>query len=95
MGCNCKGGQSRPQIDVSKSGQITDKEFTPIPTASLEDVIRVKDYLKSRTKTAEERQFFNDFIYNNFGEIIGSYCDVVCMERQVKRINELELKLLP
>lgn len=92
-GCGCKGQKSEP-VKINKGGVITTNEHKEISLPRIEDVTRVKDYLRARTKTEEERQFFAQFVLNNFGEVLGSYCDHVCMERQVKRLHELELKLL-
>ena len=92
-GCGCKGQRSEP-LKINKGGTISTNEHTEIALPRIEDVIRVKDYLRARTKTEEERQFFALFVLNNFGEVLGPYCDHVCMERQVKRIHELELKLI-
>ena len=91
MGCNCKGG-GKTQQDVSKL-QVSNKSFIPHKTATIEDVIRAKDYLKSKVKTEEDKQFFYDFIYNNFGEKLGPYCDPICYERQTKRLTELQIQL--
>ena len=93
MSCGCKGQKSEP-VKINKGGVINTSQHVEIPLPKIEDVTRVKDYLRAKVKTEEERQFFAQFILNNFGEVLGSYCDHVCMERQVKRIHELELKLL-
>lgn len=93
MGCNCKG-TNKEQITVSKTGVIQDKKFNPINPPTIEEVTRAKDYLKARVKTEQERQFFYDFIYNNFGEKLGPYCDHICYERQTKRLIELQNQIL-
>jgi len=92
MGCNCKGKPSEP-VKVNK-GVITSNDVTPIELPKIEEITKVKDYLKARVKTEEGRQHFHNFVLNHFGEVLGNYCDPVCMERQVKRIHELELKVL-
>lgn len=93
MGCNCKGG-SKQQVDVSKFPVTQDKKISPSNTLKIEDITRAKDYLKAKIKTEEERSFFYEFIFENFGERLGSYCDHICIERQTRRLIDLQNQIL-
>ena len=94
MGCNCK-----QQV---KQEKIVPKGITPIQvvavqpeevTYTIEEIIRIKDYMSSTNKTEIEKQFVSDFMLINFGDIIPSYCDQICLSRINKRVEQALLRL--
>jgi hypothetical protein len=93
MGCGCKQQKQEP---------IVPKGIEPIkveivqPVAinyTIEEVIRIKDYIISTNKTEPERQFVQDFMMKEFGEIVPNYCDQNCLSRLRNRVKELEDRL--
>lgn len=93
MGCNCKGQQQE---------QIVPKGITPIQVIAvqpkgidytIEELIRIKDYIDSTNKTETERQFMSDFMFKQYGDIIPSYCDQNCLNRARKQVEEMVVRL--
>jgi len=95
MGCNCK-----QQV---KQEKIVPQGIRPIVVQSasepeqlnytIEDVIRIKDYLSSTNKHDSEKQFISFILNVNFGDVIPGYCDQNCLRHIQKRVKEMESKL--
>ena len=93
MGCGCK---QQPQAPAAPKG-ITPIQIQAVQPEeinySIEQVIRVKDYLISTNKTETERQFVQDFMIEHAGLVVPSYCDQICLSNVSKKLVEMELKL--
>jgi len=95
MGCNCK--------QPVKQEKIVPQGIKPIVVQSasepeqlnytIEDVIRIKDYLSSTNKHDSEKQFISFILNVNFGDVIPGYCDQNCLRHIQKRVKEMEAKL--
>ena len=95
MGCGCK-----QQVQQEK---IVPQGIKPIVVQSasepeqinytIEDVIRIKDYLSSTNKHDSEKQFISYILNSNFGDVIPGYCDQNCLKHIRKRVKEMEAKL--
>lgn len=93
MGCGCKGQKQEP---------IVPKGIEPIkveivqPVAinyTIEQLIRVKDFISSINKTETERQFVQDFMMKQIGMVVPDYCDQICLSNLRLRVKVLEDKL--
>ena len=91
--CNCK---QQPQE------QIVPKGITPIQvvavqpeevTYTIEELIRIKDYISSTNKNETERLFVETFMINKAGLVIPSYCDQICLSNLRDKVQELESRL--
>jgi hypothetical protein len=91
--CNCKGQAQE---------QIVPKGITPIQVVAvqpkeidytIEELIRIKDYISSTNKTETERQFMADFMFKQYGDIIPSYCDQNCLNRAKRQVEEMMVRL--
>jgi hypothetical protein len=92
MGCGCK---QQPQEPVVPKG-ITPLVIYSVhePTGyTMEELIRIKDYINSNNKTETERQFMADFMLKHYGDLIPGYCDQICLARAKKQVEELITKL--
>lgn len=97
FGCGC--GKQNNQ-DNSK---IVPQGIKPIVVQSasepeqlnytIEDIIRIKDYLSSTNKHDSEKQFISYILNVNFGDVIPGYCDQNCLRHIQKRVKEMESKL--
>jgi len=90
--CNCK---QQPQQPVVPKG-ITPIQVQAVqqPTGyTIEELIRIKDYISSTNKTETERQFMADFMLKHYGDVIPSYCDQICLSRAKKQVEELIVRL--
>lgn len=89
MGCNCKNKNTemakkvKTQV-VNNEVVITNQEAPPY---TMEEIIQVKDFLNSKTKTADGMRIALEFNQKYFGETPVGYCDQPCMERIRKRIE--------
>lgn len=93
MGCGCK---QQPQQPVVPKG-ITPIQVQAVqhqPTGyTIEELIRIKDYISSTNKTETERQFMADFMFKHYGDVIPSYCDHICLNRARRQVEELIVRL--
>jgi hypothetical protein len=93
MGCGCK---QQPQQPVVPKG-ITPIQVQAVqhqPTGyTIEELLRIKDYISSTNKTETERQFMADFMFKHYGDVIPSYCDQICLTRAKNQVEELLLRL--
>jgi len=95
MGCGCKQPVQQekivPQgirpIVVQSASEPEQLNYT------IEDVIRIKDYLSSTNKHDSEKQFISFILNVNFGDVIPGYCDQNCLRHIQKRVKEMESKL--
>ena len=95
MSCGCKNKtqvEPKPQI-IQANGVNEIKELTQ-PLYTIEEVIRIKDWLNSRNKQDSERIFALQFNEIHFGEIVPGYCDQSCIERIRRRMDYCEQKLI-
>ena len=85
FGCNCKG--SVPQEKIVPKGitpiQVQAIKREPIGY-TIEELIRIKDYISSTNKTETER---------HYGDLIPNYCDQNCLNRARRQVEELGLRL--
>jgi hypothetical protein len=94
MGCNCKQQVKQEKIvpDGIRTIQIQAVENTTV-NYTIEDVIRIKDYLSSTNKHDSEKQFVSYILNTNFGDVISGYCDQNCLKHIKNRVKEMESKL--
>ena len=94
MGCGCK--QPVKQEKIVPKGirpiQIQAVENTTV-NYTIEDVIRIKDYLNSTNKHDSEKQFISYILNVNFGDVISGYCDQNCLRHIKNRAKEMEDRL--
>jgi hypothetical protein len=94
MGCGCK--QPIQQEKIVPQGirpiQVESSEDTTV-NYTIEDVIRIKDYLSSTNKHDSEKQFVSYILNTNFGDVISGYCDQNCLRHIKNRVKEMESKL--
>lgn len=92
MSCNCK----------NKKGTTSSKTKTPEPSpivvqqsqpTTLEEVMMIENMLPDINSNAEKRAVITEFVKIHFGEVIMSYCDVICQRRIKDRIQELKATL--
>jgi hypothetical protein len=96
MGCGC--GKQNTQ-DNSK---VVPKGITPIQvqavqpepvTYTIEELIRIKDYISSTNKNETERHFVETFMINKAGLVIPSYCDQICLSNLRDKVQQMESRL--
>jgi hypothetical protein len=96
MGCGCgkQGVQDNSKIVPQgiRPIQIQAVEDTTV-NYTIEDVIRIKDYLSSTNKHDSEKQFISYILNVNFGDVIPGYCDQNCLKHIQKRVREMEDRL--
>jgi hypothetical protein len=94
FGCNCKQPVKQEKIvpDGIRPIQIQAVENTTV-NYTIEDVIRIKDYLNSTNKHDSEKQFISYILNVNFGDVISGYCDQNCLRHIKNRAKEMEDRL--
>lgn len=94
--CNCKNKSEKPTPNpiVVQSNNVTEIIDIPNPGYTIEDIIRIKDYITSTNKTETERKFAADTLLNAFGDLIPDYCDNACLNHLSSRAKYMELKVL-
>jgi len=89
MACNCKNKKTTTPSTIKLSDgttMILPQESRPPYT--WEEIIAVKDYLDSKVKTEEGKKLLVDWTKKHFGEeLIGGYCDPICVSRTRKRLD--------
>jgi hypothetical protein len=94
MGCGCKGNQPQEKIVPKGITPIQVQAVQPEPvTYTIEELIRIKDYISSTNKTETERQFVETFMINKAGLVIPSYCDQICLSNLRDKVSQLESRL--
>lgn len=95
MGCGCKGQPQQEKIVPKGIEPIKVQAVVELPPIdyTIEDVIRIKDYLSSTNKHDSEKQFIAEILYKNFGDVIPSYCDQTCLKQIALRVQQMELRL--
>jgi hypothetical protein len=91
--CNCKGNQPQEQIVPKGIRPIIVQQVHEPTGYTIEELIRIKDYINSTNKTETERQFMADFMLKHYGDVIPSYCDQICLSRAKKQVEELIVRL--
>jgi hypothetical protein len=93
MGCGCK---QQPQEPIVPKGitpiQVQAVQPEPV-TYTIEELIRIKDYISSTNKNETERQFVETFMINKAGLVIPSYCDQICLSGLRDKVLQLESRL--
>ena len=94
FGCNCKQQVRQEKIvpDGIRPIQVESAEDTTV-NYTIEDVIRIKDYLSSTNKHDSEKQFVSYILNVNFGDVISGYCDQNCLRHIKNRVKEMEDRL--
>jgi hypothetical protein len=92
MGCNCKQPVKQQKIvpDGIRPIQVQSATEVQAPLYTIEDVIRIKDYLNSTNKHDSEKQFITYILGENFGDIIPEYCDQICLRHIQNRTIQME-----
>jgi hypothetical protein len=94
MGCNCKGSQPQEQIVPKGITPIQVVAVQPEPiTYTIEELIRIKDYISSTNKNETERLFVETFMINKAGLVIPSYCDQICLSGLRDKVQQMESRL--
>ena len=94
MGCNCKGSQPQEKIVPKGITPIQVVAVQPEPvTYTIEELIRIKDYISSTNKNETERLFVETFMINKAGMVIPSYCDQICLSNLRDKVLQLESRL--
>ena len=96
MGCGCKGQQTQQEKIVPQGIKPIVVQSASEPEQlnyTIEDIIRIKDYLSSTNKHDSEKQFISFILNSNFGDVIPGYCDQNCLKHIRKRVKEMEDKL--
>ena len=94
MGCGCKGSQPQENIVPKGITPIQVQAVQPEPvTYTIEELIRIKDYISSTNKNETERLFVETFMINKAGLVIPSYCDQICLSNLRDKVLQLESRL--
>ena len=94
MGCGCKGSQPQQPVVPKGITPIQIQSVQPVEiNYTIEELIRVKDYISSTNKTETERQFVETFMINKVGLVIPSYCDQICLNNIRVSVEKLESRL--
>ena len=92
--CNCKAGVNKePKPIVIKTDGIVEIMDVTNPNYTIEELIRMKDYVSSTNKTELERKFVADMLLTHFGDLIPDYCDNACLNHISNRVKYMEGKL--
>jgi len=92
MGCGCKQQPQQPVVPKGITPIIVQQVHKPTGY-TIEELIRIKDYINSNNKTETERQFMSDFMFKHYGDVIPNYCDQICLSRARKQVEELIVRL--
>jgi hypothetical protein len=91
--CNCK---QQPQEKIVPKGitpiQVQAVQPEPV-TYTIEELIRIKDYISSTNKNETERLFVETFMINKAGLVIPSYCDQICLSNLRDKVQQMESRL--
>jgi hypothetical protein len=97
MGCGCGKQNNQDNSKIVPQGIkpiVVQAVSTTEPlNYTIEDIIRIKDYLSSTNKHDSEKQFISFILNVNFGDVIPGYCDQNCLKHIRKRVKEMEAKL--
>ena len=96
MSCGCKNNNQVQQkvqpVLVQQDNVINIVELTQ-PPYTIEDVIRMKDYLSATSKNFTDKEFISKLLLENFGDIIQDYCDQVCLNQIKTRAEYMQTKI--
>jgi hypothetical protein len=92
MSCGCKQPIKQQKIVPEGIRPIQVQSATEIdaPRYTIEDIIRIKDYLSSTNKHDLEKQFIAYILSENFGDVIPDYCDQNCLRHIKNRTIQME-----
>ena len=93
MGCNCKGQKQEPIVPKGIKPIVVEAVQPAAINYTIEELIRVKDYISSTNKKESERQFVQEFMMKEIGMIVPDYCDQICLSNLRLRVKELEGRL--
>jgi hypothetical protein len=93
-GCGCKAdvAKERKPVVIKTEGVVEIMDVTN-PNYTIEELIRMKDYVSSSNKTETERKFIADMLLTHFGDLIPDYCDNACLNHISNRVKYMEDKL--
>ena len=92
MSCNCKNkkGTTSSKTKQAEPSTIVVQQTQPL---TLEEILTVENMLPDINTNAEKRAVITEFVKTHFGEVIMSYCDVICQRRVKTKIQELKTKI--
>ena len=94
FGCGCKGSVPQEKIVPKGITPIQVQAVQPEPvTYTIEELIRIKDYISSTNKNETERLFVETFMINKAGLVIPSYCDQICLSNLRDKVQQMESRL--
>jgi hypothetical protein len=92
--CGCKGNKPKQEKIVPPG--ITPLVIQQVETPAgytLEDIIKLKDYVSSTNKTESQRFAVQEILSKYFGDVVPAYCDQVCIKFIKDRAMQMEAKL--
>ena len=90
--CGCKQPVKQEKIVPNGIRPITVMAVSneiQAPLYTIEDIIRIKDYLSSTNKHDSEKQFIAYILGENFGDVIPDYCDQICLRHIKTRVDQM------
>jgi len=95
MGCSCKQNNQTQQKQpiMVKTNNVVEIIDLPEPPYTIEEVIRIKDYLTAMNKTDNEKEFISNILLQSFGDIIPDYCDQTCLNHIRSRAEYMQTKI--
>ena len=93
MGCNCKGQKQEPIVPKGIKPIVVETVQPATINYTIEELIRVKDYISSTNKKESERQFVQEFMMKEIGMVVPDYCDQICLSNLRLRVKVLEDKM--
>jgi hypothetical protein len=93
MGCGCKGQKQEPIVPKGIKPIVVETVQPTTINYTIEELIRVKDYISSTNKKESERQFVQEFMMKEIGMIVPDYCDQICLSNLRLRVKVLEDKM--
>ena len=93
MGCNCKGQKQEPIVPKGIKPIVVEVVQPASINYTIEELIRVKDYISSTNKKESERQFVQEFMMKEIGMVVPDYCDQICLSNLRDKVLQLESRL--
>jgi hypothetical protein len=94
MGCGCKQQPQEPVVPKGITPLVIQAVAQPAEiTYTIEDLIKVKDYISSTNKSETDRQSVANFMFEKEGFIVPSYCDQICLSNLRVKVAEMESRL--
>ena len=95
MGCGCKQQvQQEPVVPKGITPLVIQAVQQPAEiNYTIEELIKIKDYISSTNKNETDRQFVANFMLDKMGFIIPAYCDQICLSTLRNKVAELQSRL--